>query len=261
MKGKMRGHLSLLVVVASAAAVLVIAPGAAAADMNCVGTNIGAFDNVVVQPGQTCVINSSTVSGNVKALQGSRLLFINSTVAGNVVGDKAAEVQVVTSTVGGNVELKETGPGVPIGGFFACGIGTFPFTICEAFVSQSTVKGNVQIDKTLGTAWVTDSVVRGNLKIEETKSTPIAEFLNVQNNNVGQNVQLFKNGGPGFALAIRNTVNSSLQCFENAYLSGFFGSTLNVAKEAQGQCSAAPLALSFFSLLSSPPEPVAVQLD
>ena len=47
----------------------------------------------------------------------------------------------------------------------------------------------------------------------------------------------------------------SLQCFENDLP---FFSFENFAKEAQGQCSAAPLALS---LLFSPADPVAVQQD
>jgi hypothetical protein len=98
------------------------------------------------------------------------------------------------------------------------------------------------------------------VKVEETQSTPTVEFMAVTASDVAQNLQAFKNKGPGNKTGSGNTVGSSLQCFENDLP---FTSAGNVAKQAQGQCTAAPLAPLAMSLLFSgdPTGPVVVQQD
>ena len=255
MRANVRGHLSLLVVVASAAAVLVIAPGAAAGTAACVGTVLGGtHGNVVVESGQSCVLNAATVNGNITALAGSRLLVINSTVGGNVVGNSGAiAVQVYNSTVHGNVDIKQAGPAPISPGFVTCSAGTgSAFTTCEALVYLSTVEGNVNLVKTIGTAWVR-GVVGGDVKVVETDSTPITEFADVDLSDVAHNVTVSKNTGPGLVFVQDNTVGGNLVCLENDLP---LISSGNFAKSVTGQCTAAPLALS---LLLSPESPVAVQ--
>jgi hypothetical protein len=97
-------------------------------------------------------------------------------------------------------------------------------------------------------------------EVEETQPTPIVEFMAVTASDVAQNLQAFKNKGPGNKTGSGNTVGSSLQCFENDLP---FTSAGNVAKQAQGQCTAAPLAPLAMSLLFSgdPTGPVVVQQD
>src|SRR5687768_948399 len=118
--------LALTMVVASSSEAM-------AGDTPCVGMLTGTFDNVVVPPGQTCLLTGATVRGNVKALENSRLVINNSTVGGNVEGDKADLVQVNFSTVRENISIKEGGlaPDIPPPGAFTCS-GGGPFQACEA---------------------------------------------------------------------------------------------------------------------------------
>jgi hypothetical protein len=224
---------------------LIVAPGSAASDTTCTGLITGGtHDNVVVPPGQACFITAATVLGNVKALEDSRLRITASNVRGNVEGDKADIVQVVSSRVGGNIVVKEGGPPVSVApGFTGCASALGISTPCEVFIDGTTVEaGNIQIEKLHGTVWVTDSVapspIRGNVKVEDNFISPAAEFIFVSRNEVEQNVQVFKNKGPGRKRVSENVVQQSLQCWENDQ--PFIGAP-NVARDAEGQCSATPL--------------------
>jgi hypothetical protein len=118
-------------------------------------------------------------------------------------------------------------------------------TPCEAVVLNVTVEeGNIQIERMQGDVVVRSvgvlSPIRGNVKVED-NFTPAGQFLTVDFSDVAQNVQVFKNTGPGSKFVLGNTVRESLQCFENA--PPFIGGP-NVAREAQGQCVAAPLPMA-----------------
>lgn len=246
----MRRLIALLVALTSALVVLVVAPGAAADDTQCSATLTGTYDNVVVPPGQSCILVGATVLGNVKALEDSRLLvFTGTNVRGNVEGDKADLVQVVDSTVREDITIKEGGPAAaPASGFF-CLVFPNPATPCEVLVANSTIEnGNVHVEKMRGDTLVVGngllslSPIRGNVLMYE-NFTPADQFLDVTFNTVSQNVQVYKNRGPGGKFVTSNTVRENLQCFEND--PGFF-SFGNVARQAQGQCAgAAPLPTSF----------------
>ncbi len=240
----MRRNLALLTAFTSALVVLVAAPGAAANDTQCIGTLTGTHDNVVVPPGQSCILNGATVLGNVKALQDSRLRVQFSNVRGNVVGDKADVVQVVSSRVREDISITEGGPAAPPApGFTVCAVpATGGFGPCEASVTGSTIEeGNIQIEKMQGTILVAGngllSPVRGNILLYE-NVLPVTEFFTVLDNTVTQNMQIFKTRGAGQKTVMGNTVGENLQCFEND--PPFVGSP-NVARQAQGQCTAAPL--------------------
>jgi hypothetical protein len=272
----------LLVLFALLVAALVVAPGAAADDTPCMGTlPAGTYDNVVVPPGQSCILGAGvTVLGNVQALEDSRLRIDTSNVRGNVLGDKADIVQVLGATVRENIIIKEGGPAaLPALGFATC----FPgppgpnfANPCEAAVNSTTVEeGSIQIEKMEGSVIVilngllSLSPIRGNVQVKETVAPPheaisvrdntVAQNMQVEDNfvervldfptsafngllvgrnTVGQNLQVYKNRGPGTKLVTLNSVSESLQCFDNELP---FVGTGNFAQEAQGQCSAAPL--------------------
>jgi hypothetical protein len=249
----MRSKLALPALLTSTFVVLVVAPGAAAGDTTCTATLTGMHDNVVVPPGQTCILNAATVRGNVKALQDSRLrVAAGSNVRGNVEGDKADIVQVSNSTVRENISIKEGGPAAaPALGFQFCQLGTNPPnppTPCEALVINSTIEdGNIQIEKMHGDTLVRSngllsmSPIGGNVLIYE-NFVPAGQAFSIDSNSVSQNVQVFKNKGPVGKIVGANTVGENLQCFENDPPVFSF---LNVARQAQGQCTAAPLPMSF----------------
>lgn len=199
--------------------VLASSSEAKADDTPCVGSLTGTFDNIVVPPRATCTLTNSTVRGNVKALEGSRLLLLNDTVHGNVQGDKANSVQVAFCTIGGNVEIIEAGDPV----------------LFSAVVRLSVLTGgNITIEKgrfPLGD-WIVESndVLNGTIKVEENGSM----FLNnISDNIVAQNLQVFKNFGPGRKSVVFNYVGENLQCKENTPV---FLSAGNMAGQTEDQC-------------------------
>lgn len=229
MKGK-------LVVFAAGLAVMLAAPSAAVAgDTQCVGAlPPGLYDNVVVPPGATCTVASSTVRGNVKALENARIDIFASTIQGNVEGDKADVVVVRNSTVREDISIKEGGPAAPPAVGLLCAAGG-PLTPCEAVVTRTTVQeGNIQIEKMVGSVAIeSTTVTEGDVKLEE-NTIPPNEFLFITNNPlIAGNLQVFKNTGVGFKIVTRNTVRGNLQCLENT--PPFTGGP-NTAQKAEGQC-------------------------
>jgi hypothetical protein len=223
-------------VVISAALVLVSPSTAAADDTMCVGSLTGTFDNVIVPPGQTCVLNDAMVWGNVKALEDSRLRINNSRVNGNVEGDKADIVQLFFTVVREQITIKEGGPAASIlpSPFNVCGNGIL-FSPCEALMVAVTVEvGGIQVEKTTGSVFISSSDVNGNVKVEA-NAVDVPEVLTIRSNTVNGNVQVFKNAGSGEKTVRSNTVGQSLQCSENdpPFLAGF-----NTAAQAEGQCAA-----------------------
>src|SRR5687767_9039253 len=77
-------------------------------DRECVGTlPPGTYQNVIVPPGETCIISALEVTGNITALAGSRLLSDNNTVKGNVEAVKAKRVDIRGGSVGGGISIVE----------------------------------------------------------------------------------------------------------------------------------------------------------
>lgn len=207
--------------------------GGSGNDTECVGTLSGTFDNIVVPPGAACFLQAATVNGDVKALENSRLFLRSVTVRGNVEGDKADRVDIIQLTnaprnlVLGSIQVKE-------GAGFARVCGT------------DLPNGNIQIQK-MGTFVLIgglqcsgfgggNTLARGNIKVEENNivsSLPTLPELDIRDNSVGGNVQVFKNMGPGLKTVQTNTVREDLQCFENG--PPFVGGP-NAAGKAEDQC-------------------------
>jgi hypothetical protein len=227
----------LLVALAVSSLVLVVAPSATADDSLCVGTLTGTHDNVVVPPGATCFLSGATVRGNVKALADSKLEVFSSTVHGNVEGRAADSVVVTQSTVRENVNIFEGGPAAgPVFGTVACTVVT---NICEAAVVSSTVTGNVHIEKVTGSIRVGSILIptagrpfpNGNVQVYD-NVVPAGEDLVVANNSVAQNIQVYKNRGPGQKTVTANNADQ-IQCFENT--APFTGGPNGTGKK-EGQC-------------------------
>ena len=228
----MKKYLVLVAVLSSAALILALPSKAEANDTHCVGALTGTFDNVVVPPGQTCLLTDSTVLGNVKALEGARLLIRTSEIEGNVEGDKADIVQIFSSRVREFISIKEGGPAqAPAPGFNVCLVpgGATP---CEVILAAVTVeKGGIQIEKMSGDIIVDRAILPGNLKVEENF---ITGRLLIQNSTVDENLQVFKNMGLGAKAVQANRIGDNLQCFENDPL---FVGQFNAAGKAEGQCA------------------------
>ena len=229
-------RITLVAALLMSAALVVLLPSTAEADDTpCTGTMTGGtFDNVVVPPGATCVLIEVTVLGNVKALEDSRLRIDFSNIGGNVEGDKADVVQIFVTDVRGQISIKEGGPAVgPDPNFQVCGFG-MDFTTCEvAIVFGNVFFGGIQVEKMVGSVLIAGVRVRENVKVEA-NVVAAHEILFLQNNRVQGNVEVFKNTGDGNKQVLGNSVQQSLQCFEND--PPFFAAG-NIAGNAQGQCA------------------------
>jgi hypothetical protein len=227
----------LLLALAASSLVLVVAPSATADDSMCVATLTGTHDNVVVPPGATCVLTAATVRGNVIALADSKLAVSSSTVQGNVEGRRADSVVVANSTVRQNVTIFEGGPAaLPVIGPFSC---TVAANVCEAAVLGSTIGGNVHISKVVGSIRVGSILIpalgapfpNGNVQVED-NIVPTGDDLVIAFNTVAQNIQVYKNTGPGNKTVTSNNA-VAIQCFENVL--PFVGGPNGTGKK-EGQC-------------------------
>lgn len=223
-------------------------------DQACVGVlPPGTYQNVFVPPGAACILNSSVLTGNLRALEGSRLIANFNTIAGNVEGLRAARLDVRFGTVGGNVEIKE-GAGDPT---TSLDYVVFGVTLDEGnvhvvkntsghvFVDVNLLRrgnihlednrnvprlqafnnrlnaGNVHVVKnSADSVFVDANLLRtGNMKLEDNSSVTILRAFNNTLNDptlgTGGNLQVFKNTGPSNKFVQANTVRQNVQCKEN----------------------------------------------
>jgi hypothetical protein len=193
-------------------------PGGVDENFNCRGTAEGSFDNVFVPAGATCRLENSTVSGNVLAREGARLHVVNTVVDGNIDGVEARAVVVEGGRLGGSIQIAD---------------GDSPGELGAAVIGGTVLtQGNIQVIKMrTGRILITDvRLEQGNIKVEENL---VGDGLEVRNNDVAQNLQVFKNGGTGPKEVRDNRVRQIAQCKEN---SAPFTGGPNDAAEAEDQC-------------------------
>jgi hypothetical protein len=205
--------------------------GPTGSDFMCVGVFVaGVFDDVLVPPGALCIILNSVVKGNIKALQDALLAVNNTQVGGSIYGDKADAVQLNNNLVLGNIEIAEGGPHIQFSEATVCGT-TLP-------------NGNIKVIKVNGTVALSPAffcgavnvVTKGNVIVEDNLINPFGFFvkqLDVRNNSVAQNLQVFKNVGTNPKTVQNNNAGESIQCTENS--PPFVGGP-NTAPKKEGQC-------------------------
>lgn len=207
-------------------------------ETECVGLLTGVHENVVVPPGAFCFAVDAQVNGNVKALENSEVQFAGgNTIRGNVQGDKALVVSLFffpgsspggsANIIGGNLEAKMSSPANNSGVFISCG--------------TVLTQGNIQVEK-LHAALISiggptcegigggNTLHKGTIKVED---NVVEAEMSIWQNRVAQNLQVFKNTGPGDKTVQFNRVAENLQCFENA--EPFLGGP-NFAQKREGQC-------------------------
>jgi hypothetical protein len=253
-------------------ALLVAATPAVADDTQCVGVFTGVADNIVVPSGAECMLEGAQVSGNALAEPDS-MLFIGpgtnvrgsveakpgvhtgsfqATIGGNYTCDHCFFEDVVESLVGGNVDITGAADGdfiidSEVGGnvhIEESSAGLFAFV-----VEGTTIGGDLKFEKNTGPTVIGENTVHGDLQIfdnnvagafcpppppgEEPPTCPIFENGHFNDNQVGGDMQIFKNRGP--SEVVRNTIRENLQCFENSPPPASAG---NTAREKQGECPA-----------------------
>lgn len=214
-------------------------------DTPCVGAlPPGTYQNVVVPAGETCIVNGSTILGNLIALENSNLEAVNNNIRGNVelLGVTGGSVHD-NPTIGGNVfaeKFKATGF---ILIFFNPNISG-NLIVKDGSTSVMDIAGNrlpegkIEIQKTIASVLFVGECCanildKGGIKVEENTIGLGGLFGN--NNQVAQDFQVFKNKGPGAKWVMGNAVGGNLQCFEN---DPPFEGGPNAARKAEGQCMA-----------------------
>ncbi|MFC0105209.1 hypothetical protein [Kibdelosporangium aridum] len=181
------------------ASVLMAAPANADLVMYCVGTGgaVTVPSDLYVPPGESCSLQGTTITGNVRVAKDANLIIKGGTVNGEVQVAANAYFDSVDTRVDGDVTLAAGGFGMYLRNTDTARIVTQPkgsqpvegFLFVEA---GSKVDGNINAQ--VGEVSVTDSEVTGNL------STNGAYFTDVKN--------VFVDG----TLSVLNNANGSVVC-------------------------------------------------
>ncbi len=155
-------------------ATLVAAPNAWADQTTCVDLVTSIHDNVVVPPGATCTLTSSTVPGSVLVKENAKLFALFNIVQGNIIGDKAEVMDLDSNTLFGTISITEgdvNDPGLDV-----------------RLVANDVRLGWIKVQKMTGEIVVCvaghgNSVNRGNIFLQENR--PVAQF-EVNDNTVGR---------------------------------------------------------------------------
>jgi hypothetical protein len=229
-------------IVACLAALAVVTPAAQAGDTPCLGPMTGTFDNVVVPNGGNCSLTGSTVNGNVKVLAGGGLQINRSTVWGNVEGEEGhryfgisamSEIRgnvIAKGTTGsvaafgnhnylcnthvrGDVQIEMSSASSPwsIGALIQCARGNQIDGNLNAFKNRAQLRIERNILPLGPTLLMGVGLIRGNIHFEDNTSTTGPHTIS--QNNVHENVQVFKNRG-GVTISA-NIIGEDLQCKDN----------------------------------------------
>jgi hypothetical protein len=214
----MRSYWALAVAVTTLG-LLIAAPAAMADDTRCDGVlPPGVYDNVVVPSGASCVIVGAEIRGNLKAEPGSLIIDVrNSTIHGNVEGDSFASFDLHGSMVGGDVTLKKFNTNVQV-----CG------TQVRQDLQVEEGRGRVE----LGSPATGCAANEVGENLQAYKNL-ITVYLAIDGNMVGKNLQVYENMGSAPKSVEGNTVGQIVQCFKNE--PPFKGGP-NEAPEREGEC-------------------------
>jgi hypothetical protein len=249
-----------LVLALVATGLLASAAPAQASDTICTFLATGTHDNVVVPPGEACLIEAAYIRGNIICREastcfigtpvpvivggsiscagGASCFMFDSTVHGNVKCEGCDVLDLFGSAVGGDVQSKSSAAGSRIDTMEIGGDVQFEGTGQFLDVLNSNVGGDVQVGKSLITMLPTvllggmhldNNQIAGNVQVVETT----ASEHEIADNRVGRDLQFFKNRGPSDISD--NTIAGNLQCKENKPAPTGGG---NVAKQKQEQCAA-----------------------
>lgn len=201
-------------------AVLIATTASSAADVRLKG-NVGSriiYEDVIIARGTTCVLNDTTIYGNIRVLSRAKLFANGVQVIGNVEAYRALVVDMRDSSrVTGDVQGKRTRTlrvrdGSWVGGDVQLTEGSATQGVDALFVRNAVVIGDVQAEKSNGRLRVRDTIIGGNLQFVENR---LGRFV-LRDNEVVDDLQFFKNMGNGSIIG--NRVGRNLQSKENTPL-------------------------------------------
>ena len=148
-------------------------PPAQANAGNCQGF-IGAVtvENIYVPSGGNCILNGTTVTGNIKVESGAALTAQNIKVFGNIQADGASVVEVLAgSSIGGSIQIKHGGS-ARVENVSVTGDIQFESNNGVLSAAGNQVGGNIQVFQNGGGATIISNAINGNLQCKENNPVP-----------------------------------------------------------------------------------------
>jgi hypothetical protein len=228
----MRTRIGCCIAVAVTALLGAAAP-AAAEDFECNGVLTGPIPgNVVAPQGSACTLFNAQIAGNVFAFEGSTLSAESSEIAGNTTVRGATSASLLVTFVGGDVTTVDTGH-TSVDLFSTVG-GNLEVVEGGGFsLSISEVIGNLRVERTSGLIEVGETLIRGEAQFFDNGAAGPAASLDVVDNIVLGNLQVYRTRGLLPKVVADNRVGQNVQCFDND--PPFVGGP-NEAQQSQGQC-------------------------
>ena len=137
--------------------------------------------NLVVPQGASCVLDTVSITGNIRVLQNASLsvqAYVEpSSISGNILADHCASVLLQgTVTVGGNLQIQNctgksgfVGPGTKIYGNFLCQNNQGP---CEAWLGEVVGSALIQNNTASLASDVSLTTIGGNLLCQQNTPAP-----------------------------------------------------------------------------------------
>lgn len=191
--------------------------GSAAADVILRGTIEGRVieDNAVIPAGASTILTNTVIKGNLLVRGNARVVSAGSTIEGNVQSDRSALIDIGQSTlVKGNVQALRTRSvflrtGTTVEGSVQIVESTAPANVHALLVQDTTIKGDLQAEKSSGQIRAIDNDIDGNLQFTENRTGEYA----ITDNEIKGDLQFSKNKGTGPITG--NQVAGNLQSNEN----------------------------------------------
>ena len=235
-------YLTLVLVLALG---LLVAPGLKADDYYCDGeVKDDYLDNVIVRSDAECVLNNTTVKGNVEVKKGGALVTKYAYIYGNIQAYRAKFVHITEETeVHGNVQIKKTGRYKK----------SEPNEDGQIQICESYIYGDVQLTKNyvpieVGCGENEGNDIAGNLQVKKNYVNPMIfgglfdYAISIQYNEIDGDLQFLKNRSkkkngydPLDFYIYKNRIYGNLQCYKN-YPDPIMGGYNFVDGDAEGQC-------------------------
>jgi hypothetical protein len=203
-------------------ALTAMASPAAAATFECNETVTGgSYDNVTVPRDGTCVLNDSTVAGNVYVKRNAYFEAGNTDIAGKVSADDALALFINSeSTVGRYVRADDTPEVYVFNAEVAHGIDVDDATAVVQICGNLIANGDIRVTDSGTDILVGDpladcagnTLTNGDIELE--RNVTDVEFV-VRGNTVGDDLEVFRNKGPAEKVIDDNTGGDELECYGN----------------------------------------------
>jgi hypothetical protein len=153
----------------------------------CTGT-IGSvtLDKLTVPAGASCILNGTTIEGNIDVYAGASLVANSISASGNLSGMSANWIEVLSgSYIGGNLRV-EYGGSARIAASSINGNLRFEENGGGLEASGNQIGGNFEVEDNTGGVVITNNYINGNLKCEDNSPPPSGGGNTVGGNLEGQ---------------------------------------------------------------------------